>query len=137
MRAFSSAAVVLSLQPDEMIREALDSVFGLGGELMGCGIINSYRGGHDLVSAAQEGTSLAEQRLRLLGCLRRQGGRAQVRRWPVCHCDSFPLSRCGGLCSAATSRWRPAITQVIGASLAMELSSALRTTPSSSASITL
>jgi hypothetical protein len=101
--AFSSAAVVLSLQPHEMIREALDSLFGLGGELVGYGIINPYRGGHDPVSAVQEGTSLAEQRLRLLGCLRRQGGRAQVRGRAVCHGDSFPLSHRGGLCSGATS----------------------------------
>jgi hypothetical protein len=51
-RAFSSAAVVLTLQPDEMIREALDSLFGLGRELVGCGIINPCRRGHDPVSAA-------------------------------------------------------------------------------------
>jgi hypothetical protein len=59
-----------------MIREALDSLFGLGGELVGCGIINPCRRGHDPLSAVQEGTSLAEQRLRLLGCLRRQSARA-------------------------------------------------------------
>jgi hypothetical protein len=92
-RAFSSAAVVLPLQPDEMIREALDSLIGLGGELVGGGIINPSCCSHDLVSAAQEGTSLAEERLCLLGCLRRRGGRAQVGGRAVCHGDSFPLSR--------------------------------------------
>jgi hypothetical protein len=102
-RAFFSAAVVLPLQPDEMIREALDSLTGLGGELVCCGIINRSCCSHDLVSAAQEGTSLAEERLCLLGCLRRRGGRAQVGGRAVCHGDSFPLSRRRDLCSGATA----------------------------------
>jgi hypothetical protein len=114
-RAYSGAAVVLPLQPDEMIREALDSLFGLGGEPVRCGIINPHRGSRNLVSAAQEGTSLAEQRLRLLGRLRRHGGRAQVRGIAVWHGNSFTLSRHRGLCSGAISvsatchpsgRWR-------------------------------
>jgi hypothetical protein len=43
--------VALPLQPDEVIREALDSLPGLGGELVGCGIINRSCCSHDLVSA--------------------------------------------------------------------------------------
>jgi len=58
-RPFFSAAVVLPLQPDEMLREALDSLTGLGGEPVGCGIIDPSCCSHDLVSAAQERTSLA------------------------------------------------------------------------------
>ena len=92
-RAFSSAAVVLPLQPDEMIREALDSLIGLGGELVGGGIINPSCCSHDLVSAAQEGTSLAEERLCLLGSLPRRCVRAKVSGRTVGHDDSFPLSR--------------------------------------------
>jgi hypothetical protein len=109
---------MLPLQPNEMIREALDSVLSLGGKLVGCGIIDPVCCSHDLVSAAQEGTNLAEERLRLLGRLRCRGGRAQVGGRAVRHGDSFTLSqprgslfRCysdgepdalgGGLCNAA------------------------------------
>src|SRR5450631_1014338 len=114
-RAFFSAAVVLPLQPDEMIREALDSLTGLGGELVCCGIINRSCCSHDLVSAAQEGTSLAEERLCLLGCLRRRGGRAQVGGRAVCHGDSFPLSRRRDQCSGATRMAsRAALTVWVG-----------------------
>jgi hypothetical protein len=51
-RAFFSATVVLPLQLDEVIREALDSPAGLGGELVGCRIINRSCCSQDLVSAA-------------------------------------------------------------------------------------
>jgi hypothetical protein len=51
-RAFFSATVVLPLQPDEVIRKALDSLTGLGGELVGCAIINRSCRSHDLVGAA-------------------------------------------------------------------------------------
>jgi hypothetical protein len=44
--------VVLPLQLDEVIRKALDSLTGFGGELVGCGIINRSCCSHDLVSAA-------------------------------------------------------------------------------------
>jgi hypothetical protein len=94
-RVFFSAAVVLPLQPDEMIREALDSLTGLGGELVCCGIVNRSCCSHDLVSAAQEGTSLAEERLCLLGCLRRRGSRAPVGGRAVCHGDSFLFPAAG------------------------------------------
>jgi hypothetical protein len=91
-RAFLSSAVVLPLQPDEMRREALDSGTSLGGELVGCRIIDCSCRSGDLVSAAQEETGFAEKRLGLLGDRRRRR-RARVG-WRVdCHGDSFPLSR--------------------------------------------
>jgi hypothetical protein len=93
-RAFLSAAVVLPLQPDEMLQEALDRSSSFCGELMGCGIVDRSCRSHDLVRAAQEETSLAEERLCLLGRLRRRGGEAQVGGRVVCHVDSFAL--CGG-----------------------------------------
>jgi hypothetical protein len=84
---------MLPLQPDEMLREALDSGTSFGGELVGCGIIDCSCRSGDLVSAAQEETGFAEERLCLLGCLRRHRGRARVGRRVDCHGDSFPLSR--------------------------------------------
>jgi hypothetical protein len=44
--------VVLPLEVDEMIREALDSLAGFRGELMGSGIVNPSCRSHNLVSAA-------------------------------------------------------------------------------------
>jgi hypothetical protein len=51
-RTISKAVVVLPLEVDEMIREALDSLAGFGGELMGSRIVNPSRCSHNLVSAA-------------------------------------------------------------------------------------
>ena len=49
---FSNAVMVLPLEVDEMIREALDSLTGFGGELMGSRIVNPSCGSDNLVNAA-------------------------------------------------------------------------------------
>jgi hypothetical protein len=49
---FSNAVMVLPLEVDEMIREALDSLTGFGCELMGSRIVNPSCGCHNLVNAA-------------------------------------------------------------------------------------
>jgi hypothetical protein len=92
MRGFVSSAVVLPLQPDEMLREPLDSGTNFGGELVSCGIIDRSRRSRDLVSAAQEEPGFAEECLCLLGCLRRRRGRTRVGERVPCHVDSFHLA---------------------------------------------
>jgi hypothetical protein len=88
-----SFAVVLPLQPDEMLRQALDSGTNLGDELVGCWIIDRSRRSRDLIGAVQQEPRCAEECLCLLGCLRRGRGSARVGGRVACHGDSFPLSR--------------------------------------------
>lgn len=86
-------AVVLPLQLREVIREALDSLPRLAGELVGPGIIDPSRCSHDLVGAAEQGTSLTKEGLRLLGCFRRRDDRAQVGVRSLYHFESPAVSR--------------------------------------------
>ncbi len=89
---FMNPAVVLPLQPDEVIREPLDRLARLGGELVGREIIDRSSRGLDLVNATQEETSLSQERLGFLGRFGR-GGRPLVSGMVVCHRDSVRLSR--------------------------------------------
>jgi hypothetical protein len=88
---FMSPAVMLPLQPDEVIREPLCRLSRLGGELVGRGIIDRSGRGHDLVNATQEEASLSQERLCLLSRLGR-GDRPLVSERIVPHGDSVPLS---------------------------------------------
>ncbi len=88
---FMSTAVMLPLQPDEVIREPLCRLSRIGGELVGRGIIDRSGRGHNPVSTTQEEASLAQERLGFLGRLGR-GARPLVSQRIVPHRDSVALS---------------------------------------------
>ena len=89
-RAMLKLVVVLPLQVAEKIRESLHSLARLGGELMNSRIIDRSGGNRDLIGAAQQRTSVAEERLCLLGRLRRRTRLTQVGWRVLIHGDSVP-----------------------------------------------
>ena len=80
--------VVLPLQVNEVLREPFQSRARFIRKLMSRRVIDRSRGCRDFVGAAQKRPHVAEECLRLLGCLRRRDGMGRFGRRVIVHRDS-------------------------------------------------